>query len=397
VASVIDQVRTLKPRSPASVILALAGAAALLYFGQLFFVTLIMAMVMAFILEPFVSLLMRVRLPRALASFVVCVVALMILYLVGLGFYAQVASLYRDLPAYSSRIAELVDAVTLRVDEMEKSTYRLVVPRRIQDREKQAEAPPKELTPASRQAPRRRSAEPPALVTPPVQEVRILQERTVLLDFIFAHLGSVYDILLMASFVPFLVYFMLSWRDHVYKAFVQLFEGQAQVVANNSLEGIAAMVRGFVVGNFALGLLLALISSLLFWVFRLPYPLLIGPLSGFLSMVPYVGLPLAMVPPLFSALPIYKTMPPYLLVGSSVAVLHLLALNLIYPKVVGSRVHLNPLVVTVALMMWGVLWGAVGLILAIPLTAAIKAVCDNVGSLQPYGRLLGDRLPAEWR
>jgi len=190
---------------------------------------------------------------------------------------------------------------------------------------------------------------------------------------------------------------MLSWRDHVYNAFVQLFEGQAQVVANKSLEGIAAMVRGFVVGNFALGLFLALISSLLFWVLKMPYPLLIGPLSGFLSMVPYVGLPLAMVPPLFSALPIYRTMPPYLLAGSCVAVLHLLALNLLYPKVVGSRVHLNPLVVTVALMMWGVLWGAVGLILAIPLTAAIKAVCDNVGSLQPYGRLLGDRLPAEWR
>ncbi|RPI20110.1 MAG: AI-2E family transporter, partial [Acidobacteriales bacterium] len=322
---------------------------------------------------------------------------LMILYLVGLGFYAQVVSLYRELPAYSSRIAELADVVTLRVEEMEKSTFRLLVPRRIQDRVKQAEAPPKDAAPASRQAPRRRSAEPPAPVTPPVQEVRILQERTVLLDFIFAHLGSVYDILLMASFVPFLVYFMLSWRDHVYNAFVQLFEGQAQVVANKSLEGIAAMVRGFVVGNFALGLLLALISSLLFWVLRLPYPLLIGPLSGFLSMVPYVGLPLAMVPPLISALPIFTTMPPYLLVGSSVAVLHLLALNLLYPKVVGSRVHLNPLVVTVALMMWGVLWGAVGLILAIPLTAAIKAVCDNVGSLQPYGRLLGDRLPAEWR
>jgi predicted PurR-regulated permease PerM len=83
-------------------------------------------------------------------------------------------------------------------------------------------------------------------------------------------------------------------------------------------------------------------------------------------------------------------MAPYLLIGSSVAVLHLVALNLFYPKVVGSRVHLNPLVVTVALMMWGVLWGGFGLILAIPLTAALKAVCDNVDGLRPYGKLLGD-------
>ncbi len=46
--------------------------------------------------------------------------------------------------------------------------------------------------------------------------------------------------------------------------------------------------------------------------------------------------------------------------------------------------------VTIALMLWGMLWGGIGLILAIPITAGIKAVCDNVSSLKPYGRLLGD-------
>jgi predicted PurR-regulated permease PerM len=78
------------------------------------------------------------------------------------------------------------------------------------------------------------------------------------------------------------------------------------------------------------------------------------------------------------------------MLGSVVGVLHLLALNLLYPKIVGSRVHLNPLVVTIALMIFGVLWGAIGLVLAIPIVAGVKAVCDNVASLQPYGRLMGD-------
>ncbi len=65
------------------------------------------------------------------------------------------------------------------------------------------------------------------------------------------------------------------------------------------------------------------------------------------------------------------------------AFFHLLALNLLYPKLVGSRVHLNPLVVTVALMFWGAIWGGLGLVLAIPVTAGIKAVCDNVSGLEP--------------
>jgi predicted PurR-regulated permease PerM len=53
-------------------------------------------------------------------------------------------------------------------------------------------------------------------------------------------------------------------------------------------------------------------------------------------------------------------------------------------------VRLNPLVVTIAMMFWGLLWGAIGLVLAIPITAAIKGVCDNVESLEPWGRLLGE-------
>jgi len=73
-----------------------------------------------------------------------------------------------------------------------------------------------------------------------------------------------------------------------------------------------------------------------------------------------------------------------------VTVFHLLALNLLYPKFVGSRVHLNPLAVTFSLMIWGFLWDAPGLLLAIPMTAAFKAVCDNVKGLRQIGKFLGD-------
>ncbi|WP_305017126.1 AI-2E family transporter [Mycobacterium tuberculosis] len=47
--------------------------------------------------------------------------------------------------------------------------------------------------------------------------------------------------------------------------------------------------------------------------------------------------------------------------------MHLFALNLLYPKIVGARVHLNPLAVTIALMFWGLIWGGIGLVLAVPI------------------------------
>ena len=59
--------------------LALAAVIAILYFGRVFFITAIVAIIIAFILEPFVALLIRIRMPRPLATFVVCAVALLFL------------------------------------------------------------------------------------------------------------------------------------------------------------------------------------------------------------------------------------------------------------------------------------------------------------------------------
>ena len=367
-------------------ILALGVVIAILYLGRLFFITSLIALTIAFILEPFVALLMRIRFPRSLASFVVCSFALALLYVIGLGAYSQLVGLYDELPKYGQRIGELVDGIQQRITAMEDQTYKVVVPARQRQEEERRRQQEQALAAAKKG---KKGSQPVQPQPGAIPEVRIHEESTPIGDYIYSRLSSVYQVLLMSSFIPFLVYFMLSWRDHINRSFLQFFHGEDRLVAARSVQGIADMVRAFVVGNFVLGLLLAVLSSTLFWVLRVPYPMLVGPLSGVLSLVPYIGLPLAMIPPLFAALPL-NAVPVYVLVVMTVAMLHLVALNVLYPKIVGSRVHLNPLVVTFSLMIWGFLWDAPGLLLAIPLTAGIKAVCDNVKALRAFGKFLGD-------
>lgn len=377
-------------RNKSIVLIALAAAVALLYFGRIFLITLLCSVFIAFLLDPAVGLLVRWRFPRTLASFVVCSAALLLLYLVGVGVYFQVSDLAEELPTYSQRLNDIIDSVFVKVESMENSLYKVVVPRRIQEKEQpQPQQPQPPPAPRTRQ---RRSAEPPPAVVSPqvVPEVRIRQERTPFVNYIYTYISGFYQVVLMASFVPFLVYFMLSWRDHFLRSFLYLFQGEQRQIASATWAGIADVARAYVVGNFILGLLLAVASAAFFYFVKVPYWLLVGPLSGLLSLVPYIGLPLAIIPPIFAALPVHTTVAAYLVIGTTVAFFHLLALNLLYPKIVGSRVHLNPLAVTVALMFWGSVWGAIGLVLAIPITAAIKSVCDNVKSLEVYGKLLGD-------
>jgi predicted PurR-regulated permease PerM len=371
-------------------ILAFAAIIALLYFGRVFFITLLIAVITAFLLDPVVRIFMKLRLPRGVASFVVCSIALLVVYLLGLGLYTEALAMVDDLPAYSERVSAVVEQVATRVDHFEKSAYEALVPKRYR------ETPPPDNTqtnaaPAARAKKKRGATTPPAQPQPPaVQDVRIVRDPPPIYSYVYNYVSSFYNVALMASFVPFLVYFMLSWRDHLRRSFLYLFSAADRPIAGKTWEGVAEIARAYVLGNFLLGVFIGILSAVFFVVMRLPYAFVIGPISGFLSLVPYVGVPLAIIPPIIAALAIYTQPTVYIIIALVVTLLHLIALNLLYPKMVGSRVHLNPLAVTVALMFWGTLWGGIGLLLAIPITAGIKAVCDNVSSLNAYGKLLGD-------
>ena len=68
--------------------------------------------------------------------------------------------------------------------------------------------------------------------------------------------------------------------------------------------------------------------------------------------------------------------------------------NFLGPKVIASRVKLNALISIVGVLIGGALCGVSGMFLSIPLIAICKVIFDKVEELQPWGRLLGDDLPA---
>jgi predicted PurR-regulated permease PerM len=183
---------------------------------------------------------------------------------------------------------------------------------------------------------------------------------------------------------------MLSWRDHIRTSVLRLFQGDQRYAVGKSWSGIGDSTRAYVLGNFLLWICLSSASAITFFFLGVPYWPLIGPLSGFFSLVPYAGLPLSIVPPVLAGLAVTNEFKIVVTVALVTALLHVIAMNFLYAKIIGKRVKLNPLVVTIALMFWGSVWGGVGLILAIPITAALKTVCDNVEPLEAYGKLLGD-------
>jgi predicted PurR-regulated permease PerM len=208
-------------------------------------------------------------------------------------------------------------------------------------------------------------------------------------DMVSRNASSVSELVPALTFIPFLVFFMLSWQDHVRSQTVMLFSMENRNSAYVMLGLIARMIRSFILGNFIIGVFLSVCSIAIFGMIGLPYFYFLGVISGFLSLIPYLGVMLALVPPLVADLGHLTTGIAFLVICAIIG-LHLIAMNVLYPKILGKRLQLNPLAVTLALLFWGWLWGAMGLILAVPITGAAKIICDHIERLRPYGAWLGE-------
>jgi predicted PurR-regulated permease PerM len=182
---------------------------------------------------------------------------------------------------------------------------------------------------------------------------------------------------------------MLAAKPRIWKATIELFPDEHQDRVRGALDQVGSMLRSFVAGNALVALLLMLASWGFFLLVHLQYPFLLGCVSGILNLVPYLGAVLAWIPPFVIGLAQWNSVGPYLIVASVLTVFHIIGMNVLMPAIVGRRVHLNALAVTAALLFWGWLWGAVGLILAIPITATVKVICDHSEGWEPVGRWLG--------
>lgn len=321
------------------------------YYGESVLAVLFFAILLSFMLSPVVQALEFLRLPRAMAALISVVLLLGLLYGITVASYNQAIIFADNVPKYSQKIRSIVQP-------FQKDAERLA---------KTGEA----------------VGDPENLNVVPVRQVQSWSET-------LTHgAGTFTDIVLAASFIPFLAYFLLTWQSHARSATVMLFPLHHRHTAFVTLGLIGKMLQSFIVGNLLIGLLISAASVAIFGLLHVPFFYFVGVLSGFLSLIPYLGIVLAMVPPILVGLGQLEA-GDLLVVVFFVVTLHLVALNVLYPKLLGSRLKINPLAVTIALLFWGAVWGAVGLVLAIPITGAIKIVFDHVESMKPYADWLGE-------
>lgn len=123
-------------------------------------------------------------------------------------------------------------------------------------------------------------------------------------------------------------------------------------------------------------------------LFSVPFALLWGVLAFMLNFIPNIGSLIACLPPIAITLFHFGSIGRTLLVAVVLISIQLVMGNVVEPRVMGKGLNLSPLVVLLSLVFWGWMWGIPGMLLSVPLTAAIKIAMEQVEVTKPLAALL---------
>jgi predicted PurR-regulated permease PerM len=326
-----------------------------LYLSSTVAIPLVLACMFNLVLTPVVLALTRIRIPEPVGAGLVVLVVLLVLAL-GVVTLSQPASEWlRRLPLVIDQLSERLDFVR---------------------------GPAKQLKEAE-EALTNLGAEAPGTAT----QVVVMPRTTTLRELLFNETSR---FAIGAATTLALLYFMLAMGDKFLRRLVAALpdfrtKKQAVEIAHQLQSDMSHYLLTVSVINVVFG---AIVAGAMFAA-GMPNPLLWGVMAAFLNYVPFLGHTVSAIVIAVVALLSFPDLGTALIPPGLFIVIAALEGNVITPMILARRLTLNPVAVVAALLIWGWMWGIVGMLLAVPLLVVAKITCDRIEPLHPVGEFLG--------
>jgi predicted PurR-regulated permease PerM len=324
--------------------------------GRDLFLPLMLAFLLSFLLSPLMRVLKRAHIPESVGA------ALLLLVLVGgvgIGVYSLVN------PA-AEWMAKAPDGLA-----------------RVQRKLRTLRAPMQQMSRTADEVERTiagESTSPPAAAAAPKSPSWIM-------DALF---GGTTTFVSEAFVVIVLLYFLLASGDLFLRKLIKVLptftdKKRAVEIAREVESNVSTYLFTVTLINAGVGIAVGLGV----WLLGMPNPVLWGALAGVLTYIPYLGAAVGIGTLGIAALLVFDDLGHALAVPTVYLVVSFLEGNFVTPLVLGRRLTLNPVVIFLGLLFWFFLWGVPGALLAVPILAIFKIVCDHVDTLAPIGEFFG--------
>jgi predicted PurR-regulated permease PerM len=377
------QIRLARPRGTVLTNMAVAALiVAALYFGREIFVPVALAVLLSFVLAPFVMRLHSWRIPRTISVLVVVFIGFSIIFSLGGLMVSQATRLAAKLPGYQQTLSDKIESLrglmggsgTLE----QASTVLKDLKTELQHQDAAGRPADSELTrqPSDRPIP-----------------VEVRQPDPGALSTLGAIIQPLISPLTTTGIVVIFVVFVLLQREDLRNRLVRL-AGSADIQRTTAaLDDAGKRLSKLFLTQIAFNAVFGLAIGIGLELIGVPSAPLWGLIAMIMRFVPYIGALISAVFPLILAAAVGSGWQMLILTAALFVVLELLAGQVIEPLIFGHSSGLSPVAIILSASFWTWLWGPVGLVLATPLTVCLVVLGRHVDRLQFLDVMLGDRPP----
>ncbi len=357
-------------RTTAPMVIAVLASIVFIDWAQAVLLPLVASVLISYSLEPLVSGLDRLKIPRPISAAIVLLSMITIIVLA-------------TVPLQREAMAMLDKIPTALHQFQSKSPVRQVTDESIMEKAEKAAKQIEET--AKEESPDEAGSRPQATA------VRIVQEPFSLRDYLLT--GSSTALVLFTQFFSslLLVYFLLSIGS-LYKRKIVSMSGPSFARMRKTvriLKEFHQQVRRFIFVMLLGAVFVGFFTWLSFFIIGVEQAVLWGVVAGIASAIPYLGPVLVLIGTAAAAFIQFSALDmAFLVSGISLGITSIQG-YLLTPWLTSRVSSLNTVVIFIGLLFWGWLWGPVGLIVATPILMIIKTLCDHIENLKPVGELLG--------
>jgi predicted PurR-regulated permease PerM len=368
------------PQASVTTIFVAVVVVAALYFGREVLVPIALAVLLSFILSPFVRLLQRWYLPRVVAVTVVGLVAFSGIFGLATLMVSQVNGLARDLPRYQTTLGAKIDSLrgaTAGTGTLERASEVL------RDLSQEINKPKDNSGVLLRG---RAALDKPIPVEVQQPNPGALQTLTALIEPLIHPLTT-------TGIVIIFVIFILLQRQDLRNRLVRLAGAKDLQRTTAAIDDAGERLSRLFLTQLGLNACFGLIIGMGLWFIGVPSAPLWGMLAMILRFVPYIGAVISAIFPLILAAAVGSGWTMVLSTAALFLVVEIIAGQVIEPLVYGRSAGLSPVAVIASATFWTWLWGPVGLILATPLTICLVVLGRHVEHLKFLEVMFGDDPP----
>ena len=331
----------------------LGGTAAILTLGRIM-APVLASLVIAYLLEGLVGFLGRHRIPR--------LVAVLIVFLTFMAFL--IFLLFGLLPKLSYQVGQMVGELPSMFGRGQRQLMRL--PEKYPDFISQEQVV--------------------ALVRFLQTELGHMGQR--LLSFSVASVRGIVTFLVYLVLLPLMVFFFLKDKKAILE-WITRFLPNNRDLTEQVWRNVDRQIGNYIRGKFLEILIVWVASYLVFFYLDLRYAMLMGSLVGLSVLVPYIGVTVTTLPVALMGFFQWGFSSELVTLLIAYGIIQLLDGNLLAPLLLSEVVHLHPVAIITAVLIFGGIWGFWGVFFAIPLATLIEAVIKSWPSINPNGDTLG--------